>query len=137
MMTVSNERNDPHEKKYIVLSLVLGAAAILASCASAPSSSSADLSSNSNVASSATSEVSSQARVFTLEELAQYNGDNGSDAYVAVNGVVYDVTNASDWENGWHKDMHLAGTDATAVFADSPHSEAFLASLPIVGTMAA
>jgi predicted heme/steroid binding protein len=70
-----------------------------------------------------------------LTELATYNGDNGALAYIAVNGTVYDVTNAAEWENGWHKGMHLAGTDCTAAFADSPHSLSFLNSLPIVGTL--
>jgi len=75
-------------------------------------------------------------RIFTLTELAQYNGNNGGLAYIAVNWVVYDVTNCSEFTNGWHKGMHLAGTDCTAAFADSPHSASFLATLPIVGTLA-
>ena len=114
---------------------MIGAAALLASCASiTPSSSNAT-----STTSTPTSQVasSSQLRVFTLAELAEYNGDNGSDAYIAVNGTVYDVTNADEWNNGWHKGMHLAGTDATAAFADSPHSASLLATLPIVGTLAA
>ncbi len=123
--------------KYLFLTALIGAAAILASCTPT-----VDASSNPYVESSTTDvsslvSVSSELRVFTLTELAQYNGDNGTTAYIAVNGIVYDVTNASEWENGWHKDMHLAGTDATAAFADSPHAASFLDSLPIVGTLAA
>ncbi len=95
----------------------------------------ANSSSSSNNSSSVSSESSSQLRQFTLTELAQYNGDNGSLAYIAVSGTVYDVTNAAEWENGWHKGMHLAGTDCTAAFADSPHSQEILSSLPIVGTL--
>ena len=37
-------------------------------------------------------------RYFTLEELSLYNGKNGAPAYVAVNGVVYYVTNNSVWK---------------------------------------
>jgi Predicted heme/steroid binding protein len=29
---------------------------------------------------------------FTLEELKQYNGENGQPAYVAIDGIVYDVS---------------------------------------------
>jgi predicted heme/steroid binding protein len=74
-------------------------------------------------------------RTFTLAELATYNGDDGTTAYIAVNGIVYDVTHASDWTNGWHKELHLAGTDATTAFAGSPHSASLLNSLTIVGTL--
>ncbi|HAK05124.1 MAG TPA: hypothetical protein DCM23_00270 [Firmicutes bacterium] len=114
---------------------------LLASCASSITPSTSSTSTTSIV--STTSEtpssetiVSSELRVFTLAELAAYNGDNGATAYIAVNGIVYDVTNADEWSNGWHKGMHLAGTDATAAFADSPHSTSILSSLPIVGTLA-
>ncbi|MGD9910749.1 MAG: cytochrome b5 domain-containing protein [Candidatus Izemoplasmatales bacterium] len=71
--------------------------------------------------------------VFTLTELANYTGVNGSTAYIAVNGVVYDVTNA--FVNGTHQGMQLGGTDATAVFASSPHSQATLNSLTVVGSL--
>ncbi|MCK7492358.1 MAG: hypothetical protein MZW92_12710 [Comamonadaceae bacterium] len=54
---------------------------------------------------------------------------------MAVNGVVYDVTHADEWNNGWHKGMHLAGTDCSAAFDDSPHSQSILNQLTIVGTL--
>lgn len=106
----------------------LAASLLIVACAPTPSSSS-------NSSSITSSESSSALREFTLTELAQYNGDNGSPAYIGVNGTVYDVTNAAEWDNGWHKGMHLAGTDCTAAFADSPHSQSILSSLPIVGTL--
>ncbi len=36
--------------------------------------------------------IQSEQREFTLEELAEYNGTGGRPAYVAVNGIVYDVS---------------------------------------------
>jgi len=36
-------------------------------------------------------------RTFTEAELSKYNGRNGNPAYVAVNGIVYDVTNIAAW----------------------------------------
>ena len=71
--------------------------------------------------------------VFTLNELSQYSGVNGTTAYIAVNGVIYDVTN--EFSNGQHKGMQLGGTDATDAFATSPHSASFLSSLTIVGSL--
>ena len=47
---------------------------------------------------------------FTLEELAEFNGKNGEKAYVAINGVVYDVSNILEWKNGSHYGMQ-AGKD--------------------------
>jgi predicted heme/steroid binding protein len=71
--------------------------------------------------------------VFTLAELSTYSGANGTTAYIAVDGVIYDVTN--EYTNGQHQGMQLGGTDASAAFASSPHSASTLASLPIVGTL--
>lgn len=72
---------------------------------------------------------------FTLTELAAYDGTNGAKAYVAVNGVVYDITNEDAWVDGVHQGMHLAGTDATAIFAESPHSQSLLDELTKVGVI--
>ena len=71
--------------------------------------------------------------VFTLEELAVYNGQNGQKGYIAVDGVIYDVTAA--FPNGMHQGLHLAGTDATAAFDSSPHARSILTGLPIVGSL--
>lgn len=85
--------------------------------------------------STSTTSVETTLRVFTLVELSAYNGNGGTTAYVAVNGVVYDVTNAQEWTNGWHQGLHLAGTDASTAFESSPHSITFISQLPIVGTL--
>lgn len=72
---------------------------------------------------------------FTLEELAEFDGLAGRKAYIAVDGVVYDVTNADNWSNGSHNGTHLAGTDASSVILSSPHGKSVLSDLPVVGTL--
>jgi predicted heme/steroid binding protein len=101
-----------------------------ASASSAVSSSKA--ASSSSVAASSSSLAN--ALTFTLDELAQYDGKNGNDAYVAVDGLVYDVTNAAKWQNGSHYGVQ-AGTDCTTAISRSPHGTSVLDGLPIVGTL--
>ena len=71
--------------------------------------------------------------VFTLEALAAFNGQNGQRGYIAVDGVIYDVTTV--FPNGIHQGSHLAGTDATQAFDSSPHARSILTGLKIVGTL--
>lgn len=51
----------------------------------------------------------------TREELAAATGRGGKPAYVAVNGVVYDVTNHRGWSLGTHFGL-AAGRDLTTEF---------------------
>lgn len=75
-----------------------------------------------------------QQKVFTLDELKKYNGQNGTPAYVAVDGVVYDVTNANKWKNGKHQGV-VAGNDLSKAIASSPHGKSVLNKLPVIGTL--
>lgn len=73
-------------------------------------------------------------RSFTLEELALYNGKNGNPAYVAINGVVYDVTNNAAWAAATHFGLS-AGNDLTNVFASCHAGVDILNILPVVGNL--
>ena len=69
----------------------------------------------------------------TLEELAEYNGKDGKPAYVAVDGIIYDMTNSALWKNGVHNGFS-AGKDLTDVIKNqSPHGVANLSRVPAVG----
>lgn len=87
------------------------------------------LNSNNNQNSSTTGVITE--KTFTTAELAQYDGLNGQPAYVAVDGIVYDLS--SVFINGNHKG-HLAGKDLTKDF-DSIHSRSILQKFPIVGIL--
>ena len=82
----------------------------------------------------AETEAASEDRVFTLLELSTYDGKNGNAAYIAIDGVVYDVTDASGWENGNHEGYD-AGQDLTEAFENSPHQDSMLNSLTVVGKL--
>jgi len=58
---------------------------------------------------------SPEQRVFTIEELAQYDGSDGKPAYVAINKIVYDVSLEATWGGGTHFSLY-AGKDLTEQF---------------------
>ncbi len=72
---------------------------------------------------------------FTREELAKFNGKNGSPIYVAHKGKVYDVSSSSLWEGGEHQGMHVGGADMSKDIADAPHETDVLERFPLVGTL--
>lgn len=62
-------------------------------------------------------------RVFTAEELKNYSGRNGQPVYVAVDGIVYDLSRVKPWKTGRHMKMHDAGTDQSrAIHELAPQS---------------
>jgi len=75
-----------------------------------------------------------QPREFTLDELAQYDGSLGRPAYVAVNGIIYDVSNQSAWGGATHFGLY-AGNDLTAQFQGCHGMLSILTNLPKVGTL--
>lgn len=54
-------------------------------------------------------------RTFTVEELAFYDGKEGRPAYVAVKGIVYDVSMMLRWAGGTHFGLN-AGQDLSGEF---------------------
>ncbi len=79
-------------------------------------------------------------KTFTSAQLAEFNGKSGKDAYIAYDGVVYDVTDklSTTWKNGVHHDL-IAGTDLTAqVNSCDQHAITFMTAqfntYPRVGT---
>lgn len=68
-------------------------------------------------------------KTFTKKELAFYDGK----AYVAIDGVVYDVTDVDAWKGGKHKFGIVAGKDVSDKIDRSPHGRKVLNKLPVVG----
>jgi len=75
------------------------------------------------------------------DELHQYSGKEGTKAYVAFEGKVYDVTQSKLWRNGVHLKTHHAGHDLTMAMKAAPHGpevmERFEAAAELVEEKAA
>ncbi len=70
-------------------------------------------------------------RIFTLEELAQHDGQNGAPGYIAINGNVYDVTNVQLLKDGRHHGV-IPGSDVSELFV---HNQAILNRLKVIGKL--
>jgi predicted heme/steroid binding protein len=66
-------------------------------------------------------------RGVTLQELHEHDGEHGSRLWVAVDGLVYDVTDCAKWRTGMHEQMHFPGLELSSELPDAPHGhEVFL-----------
>jgi predicted heme/steroid binding protein len=119
------------KKLLIVLSMLLLGTALFAGCSG----------SGSQTTQTADGQQTTDGmKVFTVDELAKFDGKNGNPAYVAVDGVVYDVTAGPNWPEGMHTPCGTdayAGIDLSEVIKMAPpRMRANLESFPIVGKMA-
>ena len=76
---------------------------------------------------------------FTLEELAEHDGKDGNDCYVAVDGDVYLIEGFALWQMGEHIPSNgraRCGYDLTDVIDESPHGRSKLQLLQKIGTLA-
>lgn len=74
--------------------------------------------------------------VLTREELAEFDGRDGRPAYVAVDGIIYDMTESRHWSGGSHQG-YQAGQELTdAIENQSPHGVGHLDRVPRVGVLA-
>ena len=76
-----------------------------------------------------------QGETYTIDELAKFDGTNGSPSYVAVNGIIYDVTGVKKWTYGKHYGL-VAGKDLTEFFNTChKYEKKILDQLTVVGTL--
>lgn len=71
----------------------------------------------------------------TLEELAEYDGTNGKRAFVAIDGIIYDVTDSEYW-NEEGPNNFKAGRDVTGMIGNiSPSIIADVAGIERIGIL--
>ena len=87
----------------------------------------------------ATSAPASEEKTFTAAELAEFDGKEGRPAYIAVDGVVYDVSASVRWPEGGHTACFLdakAGNDLSQELERAPSNmRALVERLPAVGRL--
>jgi predicted heme/steroid binding protein len=60
--------------------------------------------------------------IYTRNQLALRNGQDKPQIWIALNGIIYDVTTSRLWRDGKHYE-HWAGQDLTHELKDAPHTE--------------
>lgn len=69
---------------------------------------------------------------YTIAQLALRNGQDKPQIWVAVDGVIYDVSQSRLWRDGKHYE-HWAGQDLSDELKDAPHSKSVFARFEKVG----
>jgi len=72
--------------------------------------------------------------LYTPTQLALRNGQDKPQVWVALNGVIYEVTLSRLWRNGKHYE-HWAGQDLTDELKDAPHTEKVFDKFKPVGRL--
>ena len=82
-------------------------------------------------------EPEEELQTFTMEEISEFDGQDGRPAYVVVDGLVYDVTDSNMWRGGMHQGQFQAGQDLTdEIQNQSPHGTGVLNRMEVVGRIA-
>lgn len=117
------------------LSLVVAALLLLVFLAACGQTAGTTTSSSAGTTPGGTTTTQTSLRTFTLEELAQFDGQNGQPAYVAISGIVYDVTEITVWDHKQHAGRFVAGKDYTEELKKAPHAADFIELAPQIGTL--
>lgn len=122
------------KKTALLFGMLLVMSLALSGCSSTDDSSQQNDDSNSSTEEPAAPEAAAE-KIFTLDELEEYDGKDGAKAYIAVEGVVYDVTDVEPWAGGEHNGYE-AGKDLTEeIKTESPHGVSKLKGIHIVGKL--
>jgi predicted heme/steroid binding protein len=71
---------------------------------------------------------------YTKSQLALRNGQDKPEIWVALDGMIYDVTRSRLWREGKHYE-HWAGQDLTDELKDAPHNEKVFDKFKVIGIL--
>ena len=71
---------------------------------------------------------------YTKAQLALRNGQDKPEVWVALHGVIYNVTPSRLWKQGKHYE-HWAGQDLTDELKDAPHTEKVFDKFTVIGKL--
>jgi 2-oxoglutarate ferredoxin oxidoreductase subunit beta len=74
-------------------------------------------------------------KLFTLEELRQYDGAEGRLIYIGYKGNVYDISASPLFKGEKRMRCHIAGKDLTKDIDIAPHGEDLIFQFPVVGRL--
>ncbi len=104
-----------------LLSCLLALAMLLAACGSQAATAGSTASGATTTAGVTTAAGGQTDQAFTAAELAAFDGKNGNKAYIAVDGIVYDVTKVAEWASRLHAGRFAPGKDYSAEIKKAPH----------------
>jgi len=73
-------------------------------------------------------------RIVTVEELRMHDGLK-LPPWVAVGGVVYDVSKSFQWIHGKHQELHWSGLEQGTHMKDAPHGMEVFDKFPKIGRL--
>lgn len=123
--SIKDDRNSFKVQQLAFIILMLAAVVLLTSCG------------GKGTEANGGDAVDIEQKTFTREELAEFDGQDGRAAYIAVDGIVYDVTDVSEWQGGTHaKGRFMAGKDYSDEIKNvSPHGTGMLSRATEVGVL--
>ena len=78
--------------------------------------------------------MTSNLPVYSRNQLALRNGQDKPEIWVALHGIIYDVTSSRLWKNGKHYE-HWAGQDLSEELKDAPHTVSVFEKFEAIGTL--
>jgi predicted heme/steroid binding protein len=118
----------------LIAIIVLFAVFALAACGGATATTVAKTSVPSTTVAGSASTAAVE-KTFTVAELAAFDGKNGNKAYIAVDGIVYDVTLVAQWGAKMHAGKFQAGKDYSVEIKSAPHGVEKLLTAVKIGVL--